>query len=103
MVEGPYQDRKRLMAVLCQKAGVPYFRFHPMRHSGASVMDHANVPVSAIQRILGHENRATTEIYLHSIGNAEKEAITAFENASVNQFSHTDSHTARKKGLTNNG
>ena len=38
-VEGPYGDRKKLMKRLCKKAGVRYFRFHPIRHSGASIMD----------------------------------------------------------------
>ncbi|MCU0591087.1 MAG: hypothetical protein MUC57_06400 [Desulfobacterales bacterium] len=38
-------------------------------------MDQANVPIGSIQRILGHENRLTTEIYLHSIGDSEREAL----------------------------
>ncbi|NTV13515.1 MAG: tyrosine-type recombinase/integrase [Desulfobulbaceae bacterium] len=80
-IEGPYRDRKRIMSTLCEKAGVKYFRFHPMRHSGASVMESRGVPTVAIQRILGHENRKTTEIYLHSMGNAEVDAIRAFEGA----------------------
>jgi integrase len=73
-VEGPFGDRKKIMKQLCEKAGVRYFRFHPItiRHSGASVMDGNNVPIGGIQRILGHENRKTTEIYLHSIGDMEK-------------------------------
>jgi len=31
---GPYKDRKKFMKSLCQKAGVRYFRFYPLRHSG---------------------------------------------------------------------
>ena len=103
MIEGPYQNRQKLMNVLCKKAGVPYFRFHPIRHSGASLMENKNVNVGSIQRILGHENRTTTEIYLHNIGNAEKEAINTFEKASLNHDSHTDSHTKQKKGLADKG
>ncbi len=72
-----------------------YFRFHPMGHSGASIMDGNNVPIGAIQRILGHENRKTTEIYLHSIGDLERNAITTFERA--REKSHTDSHTVPEK------
>jgi integrase len=90
-MEGPYGDRKKLMKRLCEKAGVRYFRFHPLRHSGASIMDGHNVPLGAIQRIMGHENRKTTEIYLHSIGDLERQAIAVFESARQN--SHTDSHT----------
>lgn len=74
-VEGPYIDRKKIMETLCKKAGVKYFRYHALRHCGASLLDNANVPIGSIQRFLGHENRTTTEIYLHAIGNSEKELI----------------------------
>jgi integrase len=91
-VEGPFKDRKEIMKSLTQKAGVRYFRFHPLRHLGASTLDLANVGIGSIQRILGHENRTTTEIYLHSIGEAEREAMRIFDESDEN--SHTDSHTA---------
>jgi integrase len=89
--EGPFKDRKRMMQTLCKKAEVKYFRYHALRHAGASMMDNNNVPIGAIQSILGHENRTTTEIYLHNLGGVEKEAISVYE--SVRGFSHTDSHT----------
>ena len=91
-VEAPYIDRKSIMKSLCKKAKVRYFRFHALRHYGASMLDNAKVNIGSIQRILGHENRSTTEIYLHSIGEAEREAMRIFEQ--VTQISHTDSHTA---------
>jgi len=97
--EGPYQDRKKFMKTLCRKAGVQYFRFHALRHFGASMLDQAGVPIGAIQRLLGHESRITTEIYLHSIGEAEREAMNVFESL-LTEKSHTDSHTAEKKGLS---
>ena len=80
-VEGPYQDRKKFMTTLCRKAGVRYFRFHALRHFGASMLERENVSIGSIQRLLGHENRSTTEIYLHSIGEAEREAMAVFEKA----------------------
>ena len=82
-VSGPYIDRKKIMKTLCKKAGVRYFRFHPLRHSSASVLDNCNVPIGSIQKLLGHENRTTTEIYLHSIGQAERDAINVLENETI--------------------
>ena len=89
--EGPYGDRKRIMRTLCRKAGVKYFRFHAIRHAGASLLENNNVPITAIQKILGHENRSTTETYLHTLGEAERLAMLIFERA--REKSHTDSHT----------
>lgn len=93
-VEGPYADRKKFMTTLCNKAGVKYFRFHALRHSGASVMENSNVSIGTIQKILGHENRTTTEIYLHNLGDSERLAMQIFEQA--RQKSHTESHTKQK-------
>jgi hypothetical protein len=44
------------------------------------------------------KNRRTTEIYLHTLGNAEREAIAAFERArSSMRNSHTESHGGTPK------
>lgn len=93
-VDGPYKDRKKLMGVLCKRAGVKYFRYHALRHAGASMMDNNNVPIGAIQKILGHEQRTTTEIYLHGISEIEKQAMAIYEVA--RQKSHLESHTTKK-------
>ncbi len=106
---GPFQRRKRLMEGLCRKAGVGTFQFHALRHFGASLMDRNAARLGSIQRILGHESRRTTEIYLHSLGDSEREAIEIFERALqgngglCNAESHTDSHTSSEEpeiGLT---
>lgn len=78
-VKGPYRDRKLLMTTLCDNADVKYFRYHALRHMTASILDDLGVPIGAIQRILGHQNRQTTEIYLHSIGEAERAAMNKLE------------------------
>ncbi len=85
-----FKYRSTLLKTLCKKTGVRRFSFHALRHSGASILDNMNVPLGTIQKILGHENRTTTEIYLHSIGGSEMEAMSIFEAATQN--SHTDSH-----------
>lgn len=80
-IVGPYKDRKKFMRSLCLKAGVEYFRFHPFRHAGASFMESIGVPISHIQEILGHENRKTTEGYIHTLGSNKVDAIEKFEKA----------------------
>jgi integrase len=95
-VEGQFIERKRIMTTLCRKAGVRYFRFHALRHFGASLLDASNIPIGSIQRILGHESRTTTELYLHSIGEGERGAMRVFEDRFCEK-SHTDSHTIEKE------
>jgi len=92
---GPFKERKKIMRTLCKRAGVRYFRYHALRHFGASLLEQENVPIGSIQRILGHEHRSTTELYLHSIGESEREAMDVL-NARFESFSHTDSHTEKK-------
>ncbi len=97
---GPFKDRREVIKKLCTKAGVRQFRFHALRHAGASLVDNANLPIGAIQRILGHENRTTTEIYLHSLGDLERDAMAIYEQISQNSCS--ESHTSltqKHKGL----
>lgn len=74
-------DEDPQASLLCAKAGVRYFRSQALRHSGASLRERNNVPIGSIQRILGHENRTTTGIYLHSVCDAEREAMRAYEAA----------------------
>ena len=95
VVEGSFSHRKNLMKGLCKKAGVRHFGFHALRHAGASVMDNNNVPIVAIQKILGHEHRTTTEIYLQGIGDFERQAMAVYEKA--RQKSYTDAHTDEKR------
>lgn len=97
-IEGPFKDRKKIMTTLCRKAGVRYFRYHALRHFGASLLDAANISIGSIQRILGHENRTTTEIYLHSIGNSEVQAMGVFDRE-IGEKSLTQSLTQNKKGV----
>ncbi len=93
-ISGPFKDRREIIRNLCNRAGIRHFCFHALRHAGASLMDSQNVSIGSIQRISGHKNRITTEIYLHSIGETEREAISAYERA-IQKVSH-NSHTKIK-------
>ena len=71
------------MKSLCKKADVKYFRYHPFRYLTASILDDLGVPLGVIQRILGHENRKTTEGYLQSVGEAERNAMEKLEKVDI--------------------
>jgi hypothetical protein len=70
-------------------------------------MDRYDVPIGSIQKILGHEKRQTTEIYLHSIDQAETEAIAVYEKAKSSHTILTQKATSMtlviKKGAAENG
>ena len=53
---------------LCEKAGVPRFGFHAIRHLTASILYWLGKPVGVIQAILRHKSASTTERYLRSLG-----------------------------------
>ena len=58
------------------------------------MLESDNIPIGTVQRILGHGNRKTTEIYLHSVGDGERLAVDCL-GKSFDEFSHT-----KHKGAT---
>lgn len=65
---------KFFMRDLCRKAGVEHFGAHSIRHFLATGF---HDPYRA-QKVLGHQNLKTTEIYLHDLG-VDREAAGIFE------------------------
>ncbi len=71
----PYDDRDTCFDSLCRRAEVPEMGHHALRHHAASAMAEANVPLTAIQAILGHEAATTTNTYLKSLGAAAPDGL----------------------------
>ena len=63
------QDR---LAKFCRLAGV-WITCHQLRHTFGRHMTEARVPVTTIQRLMGHARLRTTEVYLH-ISDAQVQA-----------------------------
>jgi integrase len=62
-------------AARATKAGFRGFRFHDLRHTHATLLLQAGVPVAAVSARLGHANAAITlGIYSHSTSDAEAAA-----------------------------
>ena len=75
----PYDYRDKFFDRLCRLAGVPEMGYHALRHYAASAMADANVPLTAIQAILGHEAVTTTNNYLQALGVSKAEGIKSIE------------------------
>jgi len=71
--------RYKMFRGLCQRAGVPWTGYHALRHYAASALADANVPITAIQAILGHEAATTTNIYLQALGKSVANGLKAIE------------------------
>jgi len=64
---------KRFKAI-CQKVGIKGVKFHTLRHSAASYMIQSGMHPDAVQKIMGHTDYRTTQIYVNlSKGFLEKE------------------------------
>lgn len=50
-----------------RRSGLPWFRFHDLRHTFASDMLASGAQLTVIQKILGHASIKTTQIYAHLV------------------------------------
>jgi integrase len=53
--------------------------FHSLRHTGASLLVQMAVPLSFVQRILGHYNIRTTTIYAHETGKHLRDSVAKLD------------------------
>jgi site-specific recombinase XerD len=53
-----------LLGRYCRKAGV-WITCHQLRHTFGRHMTDAGMPVTSVQRLLGHARLSTTQLYLH--------------------------------------
>lgn len=60
------------------EAGVRKIRFHDMRHTAGTLMVAKGLDPKTVQVIMGHEDLATTMIYVHANQDAVKKAARAF-------------------------
>lgn len=65
----------KMFAKTLKTAGIKHVRFHDLRHSAASLMLAANVPMKVASQILGHSSISiTADLYQHVISDLKKDA-----------------------------
>jgi integrase len=73
------------------RAGLPHIRFHDLRHSAASEMINAGVPLFDVGAVLGHRDPRSTQRYSHLTAGRLADAIGTIGRKSP--------HTGGEKGI----
>jgi integrase len=63
-----------------RRAGLPHLRVHDLRHTAATILLRASIPVSTVSAMLGHESAALTyRVYAHVIPDDQQRAADAID------------------------
>jgi len=64
-----FDDRnliRREIEPVCDRLGIPRFSWHSLRHTFSTIAENNQVPISAVQSLLGHTSPSTTMLYTHA-------------------------------------
>lgn len=70
-----YKDLSRPFEQTCRKAGIEDVTFHTLRHTFASRLAQAGVPLNTVRELLGHGDMGVTMRYAHLAPNNLREAV----------------------------
>ena len=77
---------------LCEKLGLPHYRFHDLRHTAASVAMSLGVPNTYIQKRMGHKtDNMLKTTYLHTMKSKEDQFADTIDKQ-YNSLLHTNLH-----------
>jgi len=80
LVFGVKNNVKRAFEGARKDAGLPDLRFHDLRHSAATRLVQAHIPLSEVGRVLGHSVANTTYRYVNADLETAQRAATALDN-----------------------
>ena len=82
----PITNIQRELEAGIQKSGVKRIRLHDFRHSHASLLIAAGVPIIAVSKRLGHSSiTITLETYAHLLERTEEEMVTTIDDLRTNE------------------
>ncbi|MBI4438222.1 site-specific integrase [Candidatus Uhrbacteria bacterium] len=74
-----YRCARTALRNTCKRAGLPMFGWHVLRHTYASTLARAGVPLYTIQKVLGHSTPLMTQRYAHLAPDSLREAAAVFD------------------------
>lgn len=102
-----YQSLGRFTDRLCEKAGVPKFGLHQLRHLATSILkDKGNMSISELQKFLRHEDQKTTEIYANHLDDNTMETTTflnSFLDDEIGRENEKNSYQKSYQGVSEAG
>jgi integrase len=77
----PLQENKtgQWLTAMQAKAGVPRTRFHDLRHTHATLLLLAGIPIHVVAARLGDDPATVLRVYSHLLKNTQQEAAEVFE------------------------
>ncbi len=78
-VFGIYDNVKRSYTAARKAAGLLDVRFHDLRHTAATRLVGAHIPLSEVGRVLGHTQANTTYRYVNANAETAKRAAAALD------------------------
>jgi integrase len=73
----------RVMEATCKRAGLRHLGWHVLRHTFASHLAMRNVPLKAVQELLGHASIQMTMRYAHLSPNVSRSAVDLLDSPGV--------------------
>ena len=73
----PYVDIKKAFNTAKEQAGIKNFRFHDLRHTFATRLVMANVPIVTVMALMGHKKIETTMRYAHATDKSKRQAVNS--------------------------
>lgn len=80
---------RRSFSTACKRASIENFRIHDLRHTCASWLAIAGVPLTEVRDLLGHSSVAMTERYAHLAPENVRAAVAVLE-GDVSRLGHVD-------------